>query len=226
MSDDSTTINLSSELFQYFEDRLQLKRDIESEVSSNYPLQIGKTFSEYGSKIKDLWGNDLFGYTAADALMSYGYDKGDNVYDNRFIIGYGGYTNRGLLRGLSYGKPVSTEIVFSGVTDLEIDSPAKFDFWFLSGAYSFPDLSCLIIKDLEGRSLKQYELIINGKIWHYEWHPSGGRDGILGTRIFNYTALTPNLKKVSQNIIDLSSLCDGRIGIDIDSSVTPVEEGE
>jgi len=135
--------DLDYEVSSYFLERLQMKRDVQNEILEEYPNDVGTTFSTYGSQIKRLYGNDVLGHTAAEALYS---GEETWMYNNNSIkypyrVGYLTRINE---------RNLCAVIDFPEITELSISSFDKFMFWFTGpdvSAINFPNLSVFAVPD-------------------------------------------------------------------------------
>ena len=135
--------DLDYEVSSYFLERLQMKRDIQNEILEEYPNDVGTTFSTYGSQIKRLYGNDVLGHVAAEALYS-GEETwmyNNNSVNSPYRVGYLTRINE---------RNLCAVIDFPEITELSISSFDKFMFWFTGtnvSAINFPNLSVLVVPD-------------------------------------------------------------------------------
>jgi len=147
----SDSIDVTEKLKTFLNDRYSLKTKVKNAVSNSYPLNLGNTFENYGSEISKLYGKDICGVNAADAMYPWSHPEYPLLRSGSFdindvFIKSQLYAEQGgpdcplhKLNRRNKGK----QVTIPGVRELKIKSLDKFNFWFIGleceSAY-FPEL--------------------------------------------------------------------------------------
>lgn len=147
----SDSIDVTEKLKTVLNNQYALKTKIKNVVSDLYPLNLGTNFESYGAEINKLYGTDICGMNAADAMYPWCHPEINMLQNasanlNDTFIRQTQYSEQGApdcpLHKLNR-RNAGGQVSFPGVKELRIKNIDKFTFWFAGlscESLYFPDL--------------------------------------------------------------------------------------